>query len=773
MAVDRVIFRVLVVLILCVLLSGWCGAVDMEVMLGFDGAAKSSYWTPIAVTLHNTGADKIVGSLSATQQDFGAKELPTYSANVIIPPHSRKLYHLYARLAEYGGDMTVALSDGHHVVVSRKVTANTCSPKDIMVVSVGPRTTRPNYLMGDTVKIWSMGTNTSGMPGSKTRDSTITVGSIEDTRLPDRPAALEGVDCLILSDFRPSAVPRKALSAICSWVASGGILVVTTGPDYRKFTHGFYKELLPVKIEGAANVPDLDALTPFGKAKFPAGPIAICQAELKKGIGRAWASRDGLPIIATRDYGAGRVVFVAVDHFAPPFRDWSGQAAFWKSLISLQNPGPIAYTEGLSEEQIYGPSYGGQMRSSDSLIAVVEQNPSIKAPSYGMLTAFLAIYLLILAPVNYAVLRKKRRLELAWVTTPAIVLVFSIGAYVIGWTIKGGGLRLCEASIVESSSSARYARAVTVASLFSPAKRRYNVEVRDPSAVCQVLGSDESERQPRIVAGQVNVIEELPANMWSSKGFQSVGGMDLGGRIVSRLVTDGRSVSGSISNETKVPLENCCLVYGGNKVELRNLPCGGSVDVKAEFLGSRFISDYIGEHPSLARKLREQAIARASGLGVPVLIGVARTDKTVFELAGESPEVESAAVCVFRLDYTAGRTFAFGPDQIITSVVAQSYGPEENGAFIRPGESANFVFGIIVPPGGKITSLSVKPDPPSIISSTILNRQTQKWEPLPGGAITDVGRYLNAAGTVRVRATNTGAKGHFTKYNVNASGVRE
>ena len=771
MTLGRVALGVLVVLALC---AARCGAVDMEVTLGFDGSAKNSYWTPIAVTLHNKGGGRIVGTLSAAQQDFGTRDLPTYSANVVLPPHSRKLYHLYARLAEYGGDVTVALSDDSGVIVNRKVPANTCASKDVLIVSVGPRTMRPNYLMGDTVKIVMTQSTGSGQPRRYPRESNITVGSIDQTRLPDRPAALEGVNCLILSDFRPSAVERKALSALSSWVASGGILVVATGPDYRKFTHSFYEELLPVRIEGAANVPGLDSLSSVGKARFPAGPVAVCRAVVKPNVGRTVASQNGLPIVAVRNYGAGQVVFVAVDHLASPFKDWSGQTAFWKSLISRREPGSIACTQGLSEELLYAP---GQPGPPDMMAGVVAQDPSIEAPSYTMLVAFLAAYLLVLAPLNYAVLRRKRRLELAWVTTPAIVLLFSIGAYAIGWTIKGGGLKLCEATVIESSSDARYARAVTVASLFSPAKRRYDVEVRDPSAVCQVLVDVNTfgEHQPKTIVGRVSVIDELPVHMWSSKSFQSVGGTDLGGRIVSQLVTDGRSVSGSIRNDTNVPLTKCCLVYGGNKVELRDLPCGGSVDTKVKFLRSQIASDYTGEHPSLARKLREGAIVRASGLGVPVLIGVAQTDRRVFGLSNESPQVDAATVCVFRLDYTSGRTFSFGPDQIAVTVNTPGSPQlgEPTGAHLRPGQTATFTYRIPIPEGARIRNISVKDWPRSGISSSILNRLTGKWEPLGNGAISDPTKHLDASSSFCVRAKSTGKRDQNVGYTVNASGVRE
>ena len=67
-----------------------------------------------------------------------------------------------------------------------------------------------------------------------------------------------------------------------------------------------------------------------------------------------------------------------------------------------------------------GPSYP---QDAGGLTSVVSQNPSIKTPSFNTIGLFLLAYILMLVPVNYFVLKKKKRLELAW--WPGVVLCAS------------------------------------------------------------------------------------------------------------------------------------------------------------------------------------------------------------------------------------------------------------------------------------------------------------------------------------------------------------
>ena len=307
------------------LFAGPLLAVTMEARVGFDGVVKGGTWTPVAVKLSNSGTDTFEGSIGVKQGGYGS---PTQqcAAKVNLPPHSNKLYHIYAKLPRWGsGVMVVQLIGPRGPVLSKVLTPVIATPEDNLVVSVGPRSSKLHFLNGEpTVKAASAPAPGSyGGPSGK-----ILVGSIAPEDLPDRVAGYDGIDALVLPEFNPSSASPKALKAISMWVASGGLMIVPGGADYRRLQNGFFDELLPVKVIGA------------GSAPLGSGAAAATLSVIKPGIGTA-VKGESFPMIATRAYAAGTVVFLAFDTQVGGFGGWNGQTALWKSITSVDTREPM------------------------------------------------------------------------------------------------------------------------------------------------------------------------------------------------------------------------------------------------------------------------------------------------------------------------------------------------------------------------------------------------------------------------------------------------
>lgn len=654
-------------LVVSACLGASCAAVRMDVAVGFDGALKGSAWTALAVTLSNTSDEDVEGTLAIVQPDSGQRGLPRYAARVTLPAKSRKLYHIYAKFPEYGGDTQVVLTRGRGTLALKKVRVDPTPAEDKLVVSVGGRATRLNYLSGLSLPVPG-----SGPSGSSS--STVHVGSVPVKLLPDRPAAYEGVDLLVVSDLSPASANPKALGALAMWVASGGTLVVSGGPNYRLLQDPFYADLLPVRVTGTANLAGAVDLRTIGKSNFPAGAVAVTQGQPKQGIARVLVSEGETPLVVERSYGAGRVVFLALDYLSPPFRDWNGQTDFWKSFLTSGGPAPMVRSVSslLSNQQPNQYAYNSSWDvMQSSIAAVVTQSPSVQTPSFNTIGLFLLAYLIVLAPVNYFVLRKKRRLELAWVSTPAIVLVFSLGAYAIGYTMKGGSLSLREATFIEATSGARYARALTCASLFSPARRSYDIEINDPLSLSQVISTDESEQFPEAYVAESSTIGPIPMAMWSSKTFESSSGVDLGGPLVANLTLNGRRLEGTIRNNTGMSFDTCTVYFGGGSCALGGLPKGQSRQVSVEYRrpASGPYNDFGHMQDGLRfRSFAESAVTR---LSQPVLLAWPSGRSAVFSTPGQSPSVASQVCCAFRLDvkstHAATGSGALGFGNLVTN----------------------------------------------------------------------------------------------------------
>lgn len=640
----------LLVLFAIAVLTSACHAVSMDVTIGFNGVHKEGFWTPLAVKLTNPGEDNIEGVLVVNQTDNDAPPLPVCTTQVKLPGHSTKIYHVYVRLPSYSDTIRVSLARGRGVLAFKHIDPQPAAGNDQVVVTIGNRASRLSFLQGDSLNPQRTASGSAPTP-TPSPQITIHAGSLLPTELPDRPAGFEQADVIIAPGLSPDTVSPAALKALSVWVATGNTLVVPTGADYKACMNEFYDEMLPVTIQGADSMPGMLSLASFGKKAFPTGPAAVTKSVLKPGIGAILLSESGTPLIVERRYGTGRVIFLAFDINAAPFKDWDGQTEFWKSIIKRGPADCVTETSLAFADDIGSGYYGHQPQDLNSLASVVTRNPSIKTPSISVIGLFLLAYLVVLVPVNYLFLRKRRRLELAWISTPLIVVVFALGAYAIGYTMKGGELRLCECRVIEGSSGARFARAVSNAFVFSPARRSYDIAVADPTAMSQVIPLSREDAPVDAFLGETTLMEGISIPMWSSKTFEAVGGEDLGGVIDSNLKLVGKDIVGTIRNNTNVDLRDCVVRFGKSKSDSFALGRGQARNIRMPFLTSGPMPHpgYYDADTDVRLRLLRWGDFKASTSGL-TLVGFATPRQGVFRMPNDRPTSERAACYLFHLD---------------------------------------------------------------------------------------------------------------------------
>jgi uncharacterized membrane protein len=185
---------------------------------------------------------------------------------------------------------------------------------------------------------------------------------------PSTGGELAAYDLVILSDigsnsfylstetFERSVSRPDRLEVLRQWVAGGGALVMIggymsfSGIDAKaRFGQGALADCLPVVIS------DFD-----DRAERPAGVRAQVEAPehaLAAGLAHVWPPllgynqvgpregamvvatvEDGIPLLATWDYGEGRATVFTSDcapHWAPPeFLSWAGYAALWNNIVT-------------------------------------------------------------------------------------------------------------------------------------------------------------------------------------------------------------------------------------------------------------------------------------------------------------------------------------------------------------------------------------------------------------------------------------------------------
>lgn len=182
---------------------------------------------------------------------------------------------------------------------------------------------------------------------------------------------------------------------------------------------------------------------------------------------------------------------------------------------------------------------------------------------------FLLLYIVLLVPVNYWILKRLDRKELAWFTAIGVVALFSTGAYAVGRTVKGSSLGLRYATVLDAAPGEPEAQAYTVATIYSPEQRRYDLSADMPGAgAMEVTGSVAGTRPTRETAAvdfgdRSTTVRGATVRMWDYRAFGFFGRAPLGGTLGGSLTPLGQGrLRVSIRNATRRTLRDCTLWTG-------------------------------------------------------------------------------------------------------------------------------------------------------------------------------------------------------------------
>lgn len=591
---GRLIFTALLVLVALALSFTSATAYDdppsgltMEVEATFDGYFKYGEWLPIWVYLENDGPD-----LEAeVQVQIASGNTTTFAAPASLPTGSRKRIPLYVLPNNYSHELEVRLVDDDEVLLVQSVPIN---PRPNVTYFVGLIASQ----RGGLAMLQGISTTLQDRP-----KEIIDLSLID---LAERPEGLRTFDCLILNDVDTLTLTPEQKTALEAWVHQGGQLVIGGGSGVLRTVAGLPESLLPLSPRDTTEVTALPELADFARAeeiRVP-GPFVVATGQAEEG--HTLASQNGMPLVHERPISGGVVDFVALDLSTAPFDAWSGTTAFWERLLSPSATYPGWMVRDVSPRQ----AQAGPMSYALSNL------PSLDLPSVRGLGILLIVYIILIGPVNYLVLRWRNRLHWAWVTVPLLTIVFSAGAFGLGYALRGTDLVLNKIAIVGLHSDGT-ANVSSYVGIFSPSLQSYEIEVKGDSLIAPLDSTYDSRGASSInIPGEIVFLQSEPGrvrgltvNQWSMQTFMTESTWPNLGRIVENLHFEGDQVVGTVRNETDHTLTDAVIVLDQQFVRLGDIPPRMEVPVAMNLssLGQQVFG------PPFAYRLFEELYTNRSG----------------------------------------------------------------------------------------------------------------------------------------------------------------
>ncbi len=479
---------------------GWClglgtpaarAEIQFDAFVGFDGLIREVNWFPVVFEVFNDGPgfDALI-ELSNAQFDAGTVrrmriELPAQTRKrVALPVFASGLNSIWwqARLRDASG----------------KVRAENASMRPKRILSA------QSLVMGAMPRAYS---SMPSLPDTKLNRPEMqpAVGMLRPELFPDHPIALEGMNALYLNSARAIELRTPQYESLLHWLHAGGHLILAVEQLSDIQGTPWLDRLMPGRFESVRNV-DLDGElhrwlagsahsrdrgragrgSEAAGADHPAVRLApdpaFEQASLLVAAGQWREGRVDLeagrtPLIIEASRGRGRLTLLTFSPEREPFRSWNHRAWFWARLLEM----PAAWFAEQERKTWYG------FTSIDNAVGALVDSRQVRKLPVGWLLLLLGIYLAVIGPVDYLVLKRWNRQTLTWLTFPAYVVLFSAAIWLIGYRLRAGDTEWNELHLVDVLPLGdRFEwRGRTYASLYSPANARYRLAAHEAFAACR------------------------------------------------------------------------------------------------------------------------------------------------------------------------------------------------------------------------------------------------------------------------------------------------
>jgi hypothetical protein len=561
-------------------LPAWGQSVGLAVETPLGGYYRSGSWAPLSCTLTNQGPPADV-KVVAQIQEYGPNPLTqTFEVSASLPSPANRRYSLYVRPPGFSGNrpLQVQLIQDRRIIAKQEPSLSALNDGDRLVAVITSQEGGFGVLAG--TKLPASPSPPGGYPGARNQ-ARVQVAYVKPELAPDRDIGYQLADLVVIGDLSSGPLTPAQEAALTRWVQAGGTLVVTGGDAAGLRSPGM-QALLPVQVTGAAALdagtavrrlaahPDLrvGGATSFAESHLPSGSFVAATSRPKAGA-TVVETAGRAPLLASWPVGAGRVLFLAIDPARPPFRGWDGFNGFWRQVILKPNPA-VHYLSSIEEMSVSSGAtgyYNGPGTQS-SLANACLQVSQMDVPGFTFIGIFLVAYVVALVPLNYFVLKRRDRRELAWLTTPIIIVAFSGLAYLVGYGSKGGQVVLAQAGVVEAWAGRRTAPAVTYYGLFSPGKSIYDLSAAEGMIPLMPVEADagSSRRNVRVVEGDSFGLKDVAIDMWDMGVFRGDSLLDLGQGVTAELTEANGALSGRITNQMPFDLEEVSLIGGRDRL---------------------------------------------------------------------------------------------------------------------------------------------------------------------------------------------------------------
>lgn len=389
--------------------------------------------------------------------------------------------------------------------------------------------------------------------------------------LPKDSFVLNNFRLLIINDFNTANLSQDQKDAIAQWVNEGGELIIGTGASGKKVLSG---------LKNITNFTLSDAVQQIGiedigdilvKDVSNLGSVVVSDATMENAT--SLLEEDGQVTTSSVKVGNGKVILHTFDLGKKPIADVEDMEVLLRTLYENENPEVFALN--------YEEDHYGYNPISDRAGRMAPEKNSMM----NVLFIIIGIYVLLVGPILYLVLKKKDKREKGWIVIPIIAVVGTAVIYVLGSNSYYRSSIINFSSKVDMKNKENYAKAEIYGGIRSGDKGslEFTADEDFDIDISQIdygrIYGDEEVCALKINTDSTSEITYYGKASWDLNTFATEKAIDLGGALEADIDLKGDTLVGTITNNTNFDFEDIVLNIGMVYKKIDSCLAGETIDV--------------------------------------------------------------------------------------------------------------------------------------------------------------------------------------------------
>ncbi|WP_044337562.1 hypothetical protein [Rossellomorea aquimaris] len=567
--------------------------IKISVDEGIDGKVKEGRGFPLKVTVENTGSDfkgDLLFDYAPSYQTGGARAL-----SIDVPANSTRTYTFSIpgfndEIRHNSNQETIHLFEGSW-------------EKGKEMKFKGDKRLTPNFIYSNYTAIGLLSENPDrlkGIKGANMGGNQVEVLTLTKENIPEEKSGFQMLDYLIIDQFNISELSQDQQSALKSWVEAGGVLFIGGAPHLED-TLGSAADMAPLTFGEESTLSDTSTFNVKKNIKASFNSLAIYKGTVKP-ESDVLVEQDGIPLVVKSSEGLGEVWQTAFSLGDPVLNAWESYDEWFANVLSKTEP-----------YFLLGQSNGDQSFLERIYYEVADSNELFPTTNFKVstLVIILIIYLIVLVPLLYFLLRKVDKREQAWWIIPAISVLVSSGIFITGAKDRISKPHLNQMSVlkVEEDKSVHGISAFSALSNsggdYDFVSDKHNLEITPARVRNSAGGVDQYKFAVEEMTKDNRSITFRDVEYWSTRTSLGTSEKEEVGRFIPELVLEDQTLSGTIQNDFPYDFTDVYIWSGSRMYRLGDMKAGDTLEVDKK-LSTNYLSSPIGMTPNMSAPLPNQ-----------------------------------------------------------------------------------------------------------------------------------------------------------------------